>query len=242
MTVVSQSREFPMSALRIPNFIMRRAVAAIRPVGSRLRAITNLGSLLTRLHAVEETTHRWLIAHSITILRVCVGIVFLTFGILKFFPGVSPAQDLVETTTGILTLGLIPGPVALVLVATLESTIGLCLISGRAMRMALYLLALQLIGILSPLVLLPTRMFHGPHGAPTLEGQYVLKDIILVGAGLVLAATVRGGRLTSKPRRRHVRRPQPPTSSPEPPAAELPSESPNSPAKTFSDLMPRRGL
>jgi uncharacterized membrane protein YkgB len=69
------------------------------------------------------------------------------------------------------------------------------------MRAAVYLLAIQLIGILSPLVLLPGRMFHGPHGAPTLEGQYVLKDIIIVGAALVLASTIGGGRLTSKPTR-----------------------------------------
>jgi len=40
------------------------------------------------------------------------------------------------------------------------------------------------------------RLFAGPHHAPTLEGQCVLKDIILVAAGLVIAAgTFRGGRL-----------------------------------------------
>ncbi len=44
--------------------------------------------------------------------------------------------------------------------------------------------------------LLPGRLFAGPYHAPTLEGQYVLKDIILVAAGLVIAAgTFRGGRL-----------------------------------------------
>jgi putative oxidoreductase len=47
-------------------------------------------------------------------------------------------------------------------------------------------------------VLLTGRLFHGPHGAPTLEGQYVLKDLIIVGAALVMAATVSGGRLTSE--------------------------------------------
>ena len=52
------------------------------------------------------------------------------------------------------------------------------------------------VGILSPLVLLPERLFAGPYGAPTLEGQYVLKDVILVAAGMVIAAvTFRGGRL-----------------------------------------------
>jgi putative oxidoreductase len=177
-----------MSSLRTSNFIARRAAAAIRPASSRSQAAARPRGLLAQLLAIENATHRWLIVESIEVLRVSIGVVFLAFGVLKFFPGVSPAQDLVEATTDVLTLGLIPGPVALVLVATLESIIGLCLITRRAMRAAIYLLAFQLIGILSPLVLLPARLFHGPHGAPTLEGQYVLKDIILVGAGLVLSA------------------------------------------------------
>jgi uncharacterized membrane protein YphA (DoxX/SURF4 family) len=188
-----------MSASPSSSVLVRYAAAAAHPVRSRLPAVPGRGDAVARLRAVEAACHRWLIAHSIAILRVSVGVVFLAFGLLKFFPGVSPAQDLVERTTGILTLGLLPGAVALVLVATLESVIGLCLISGRAMRGAIYLLAVQLIGILSPLVLLPGRLFGGPHGAPTLEGQYVFKDIILVGAGLVLAATMAGGRLAVTP-------------------------------------------
>ncbi|MEA2155553.1 MAG: hypothetical protein QOE11_1693, partial [Solirubrobacteraceae bacterium] len=148
------------------------------------------------LRALESVCQRWLLAHSIAVLRISLGAVFLGFGVLKFFPGVSPAQGLVERTTDILMLGMVPGAVALVLVAVMECTIGLCLISGRAMRPAIYLLGVQLVGILSPLVLLTHRLFHGPHGAPTLEGQYVLKDVIFVGAALVLAATANGARLT----------------------------------------------
>ncbi len=152
---------------------------------------------MARLQAFEIACHHWLIAHSIAILRVSLGAVFLLFGLLKFFPGVSPAQNLVVSTTDVLMLGLVPEGVALVLVAALECTIGLCLVSGRALRGAVYLLLIQLIGILSPLLLLPARLFDGPHGAPTLEGQYVLKDLILVGAAFVIAATLRGGRLAS---------------------------------------------
>ena len=64
------------------------------------------------------------------------------------------------------------------------------------MRVAVWLLVVQFIGILAPLVLLTGRLFSGPHHAPTLEGQYVLKDIILVAAGMAIAAgTFRGGRL-----------------------------------------------
>ena len=186
-----------MSAIPTPT-ITRRASAAARPVRARLPAPSNMGQLITRLQKFELACHHWLVAHSIAILRVSLGAVFLGFGLLKFFPGVSPAQSLVVSTTDIIMLGLVPEGVALVLVAALECTIGLCLVSGRALRGAVYLLLIQLVGILSPLLLLPARMFGGPHGAPTLEGQYVLKDVILVGAALVLAATLHGGRLTSE--------------------------------------------
>lgn len=186
-----------MSAFPIPEVIARRLGAVAGAVRSQPQATATLRSIGAYLRPLEATAQRWLIAHSLTMLRVSVGVVFVVFGVLKFFPGVSPAQDLVVRTTDILTMGVIPADVALVLVATLECVIGLCLITGRAMRAGVYLLAIQLIGILSPLVLLAGRMFGGPHGAPTLEGQYVLKDLILVGAALVIAATLSGARLST---------------------------------------------
>ncbi len=129
-------------------------------------------------------------------LRIAVGVVFLAFGVLKYFPGVSPAENLTKTTTNLLTFGLVPGDVSVVAIATLECFIGLALLFGRFMRPAVWLLAVEFVGILSPVVLLSGRLFAGPHHAPTLEGQYVLKDVILVAAGMVIAAaTFRGGRL-----------------------------------------------
>jgi putative oxidoreductase len=156
-----------------------------------------------RREAIELAVHPWLVTHSIKLLRISLGaVLFLGFGFLKFFPGVSPAENLVMTTTSILTFDLVPGSVAIVAVAVLECVIGLWLLSGRALRGVIYLLAIELIGILAPVVLLGERLFSGPHNAPTLQGQYVLKDVIIVAAVLVLAATVRGGRLTTAKRRR----------------------------------------
>src|SRR3712207_2038893 len=74
---------------------------------------------------------RWLARHSIALLRVSLGLVFLGFGVLKFFPGLSPAEDLATDTLGALTLGLIPDGVGLALVAALETAIGLSLLTGR---------------------------------------------------------------------------------------------------------------
>jgi uncharacterized membrane protein YkgB len=58
------------------------------------------------------------------------------------------------------------------------------------LRATIYLLFLWVVGILSPVVLLPLRLFSGPDHAPTLEGQYVLKDLILFAASLVIATTL----------------------------------------------------
>jgi putative oxidoreductase len=154
-----------------------------------------LGPPGSRLDRLDAAIHGWLVAHSLLVLRLSLGAVFLAFGALKLFPGVSPAEDLVKSTTSIITFGIVPAPVALAAVGAIECAIGVCLLSGRAMRIAIYLLAIQLVGILSPVVLLAPRLFSGPHHAPTLEGQYVLKDIVLAAAALVLASTLRGGKL-----------------------------------------------
>ncbi len=144
------------------------------------------------LQKLDAAIHRVLLAHSIQLLRIVVGLVFLAFGMLKFFPDVSPAEELTIKTTDALSFDLIPGHIAIVLIASLECIIGLLLIIGRFLRIAIYLLAGQLIGILAPLALFTDRLFNGPHNAPTLEGQYVLKDIILVASGFVVASTLPG--------------------------------------------------
>jgi len=121
---------------------------------------------MRRLYAiwdrVDVRLHRWLVRHSITLLRVTLGAIFLGFGVLKFFPGISPAAALAEQTFGILTFGLVPAAVARVLTAILECVIGLCFITGKGLRAGVWLLGVQLLGALSPLLLLAGEMFSGP--------------------------------------------------------------------------------
>ncbi|MCA1671581.1 MAG: DoxX family protein [Actinobacteria bacterium] len=134
--------------------------------------------------------HRWLTRHNINLLRISMGAVIFGFGILKYFPGVSPAENLILQVTHLMTFGLLPGKVAMVLFATAECAIGLSLMTGRGLRVIRYLLVLWALGILSPIVLLPQELFMGPYHAPTLVGQYVLKDVILLTASLVIATTL----------------------------------------------------
>jgi hypothetical protein len=120
--------------------------------------------------------------------------VFLWFGLLKFVPGVSAAEDLAGRTIEILTFGLIEPSVSVVVLAVWESIIGLGLVTGRYLRATLLLLMLQMLGTLTPLVFFPTETFARLPYAPTLEGQYILKNVVLIGAGMVIGATARGGR------------------------------------------------
>lgn len=134
-----------------------------------------------------ETTGRWLSLHSVQLLRLSLGLVFLGFGALKFFPGLSPAEHIAGTTVELLTFGLLPGRGAVLLVALMETFIGLSLMTGMLPRTGLAVLGVALTGILSPLVLLPGELFEPDTFTPNLTGQYVLKDIVLVAAALVVA-------------------------------------------------------
>jgi putative oxidoreductase len=150
-----------------------------RPVPRAATPIDKLATLLAR--------------HSITALRISLGLVFLGFGLLKFFDGMSPAAELVQRTIDKLTFGIIGPDPALLITAILETVIGLTLISGVFLRAGLVLLGGAFLGIMAPLVLFYDELF--PHG-PTIVGQYVLKDIVLVCAAAVIAAHALGARLT----------------------------------------------
>ncbi|MDQ3437944.1 MAG: DoxX family membrane protein [Actinomycetota bacterium] len=159
-------------------------------------------NLRPKFRRVETRLTTWLVNNSLTLLRVSLGAIFLGFGLLKFFPHLSPAQDLVTRTTEVLSFGLVPAGMGIVMVATLECLIGLGLISGRYLRTTLLLLGFQMVGAMSPLLLFTGELFAGPYHAPTLEAQYIIKDIVLISAGLVLGATLHGGRIVSERVRR----------------------------------------
>ena len=135
----------------------------------------------------------------VPVLRVGLGVVFLWFGVLKFFPGASPAEALAARTITVLSGGVIGPSVSLPVLATWESLIGLGLLTGRFLRATLLLLVVQMLGTLTPLVLFPAETFTVFPFAPTLEGQYIIKNVVLVGAAMVVGATVRGGRLDPAP-------------------------------------------
>jgi uncharacterized membrane protein YkgB len=151
-----------------------------------------------RFDAIDARLTRWMARHGVPLLRMSLGIVFIWFGALKFFPGLSPAQDLAARTIERLSFGMVGASISVPVLALWECVIGLGLLSGRFMRATLLLLAAQMAGTLTPLLLFPGEVFTRIPYAPTLEGQYIIKNAVLISAAIVIGATVRGGGLVAE--------------------------------------------
>jgi uncharacterized membrane protein YphA (DoxX/SURF4 family) len=156
-----------------------------------------MNEIAARFDAADARITSWMARHGLRLLRISLGVVFLWFGALKFFPGLSPAHDLAARTVEALTLGLVSAKVSIPLLATWECLIGLGLLFGIFMRATLFLLAVQMAGTLMPLLMFPGEVFTRIPYAPALEGQYIIKNAVLISAAIVLGATVRGGGLVS---------------------------------------------
>lgn len=155
-------------------------------------------SLAERFDTVDRTVTGWMARNGITILRWSIGLIFIWFGALKLAPGLSPADQIATETTMKLTFGLLNEDVARLGLAGLELTIGFGLVFGRFLRLTLLLLFLQMAGTLTPLVLFPDQIWTDFPFVLTLEGQYIMKNAVLISAGFVIGATVRGGRIVEQ--------------------------------------------
>lgn len=158
-----------------------------------------MNELRTRFDSVDKQITTWMARYGLLLLRLSLGVVFFWFGFLKFFPGLSPAAGLATRTIEVLSFGLIQPDVSIYILAVWECLIGLGLIIGRFMRVTLLLLFLQMIGTITPVFLFPAEVFTRIPYAPTLEGQYIIKNMVLISAALVLGATVRGGGMVVEP-------------------------------------------
>ncbi len=152
-----------------------------------------------RFDRLDRQITTWMATYGLLALRIALGAVFLWFGAIKLVPGMSPAEGLAGLTIERLSLGIVPAAVAIPFLALWECAIGIGLLAGMWMRATLLLLFVQMLGTLTPLLLFPSETFSSFPFAPTLEGQYILKNAVLIAGALVLGATVRGGRLTPEP-------------------------------------------
>lgn len=124
----------------------------------------------------------WKARNGLDILRVCLGIVFIWFGALKFFHGLSAAEVIAGKTILKLTFGHVRPAVSLPLLACWECAIGLGLITKRWLSFTLVLLYFQMAGTLLPLFFFPHETWTSNIFVPTLLGIYHQKPgIVIIG-------------------------------------------------------------
>ncbi|MFO7847192.1 hypothetical protein [Rhodohalobacter sp.] len=123
-------------------------------------------------------------------LRISLGIIFIWFGILKTI-GLSPAEGLVLATVD--WMPIFTAETWLVIIGWWEVIIGICFLFKSTLRIAIGLLAMQMAGTLLPLFILTEVTFQTgafPY-APTIEGQYIIKNLLIISAAIVIGGTVR---------------------------------------------------
>jgi uncharacterized membrane protein YkgB len=125
----------------------------------------------------------------VPVLRLGLSVVFIWFGALKL-TGASPAIELVTRTVYWFNPAIfVP------ILGWWEIAIGLCLAIPPLTRLGILLLAFQMPGTFLPLILLPQVCYNGAPWNVTLEGQYIVKNLVIIGAALVLGGLVRGHRV-----------------------------------------------
>jgi len=122
------------------------------------------------------------VSNRLNILRISIGIIYFCFGLLKFFDTLSPAEQLAKETLSVLCFGLIPEPVCLLLLASIETLIGLLLVFNMVLSRVIKVAVLHMLGTFAPLILEPEILFTTGSFEVSLIGQYIVKNIIIVSA------------------------------------------------------------
>lgn len=140
---------------------------------------------------VDDAAVRLARRYGVPTLRIALGIVFIWFGGLKAFD-VSPVAELVADIVPVLS-----DRAAVLAVGIVEIVVGLGLITGLAIRFTLGLFFAQMLGTFLVLVLRPGLSFQGSNPLRlTVLGEFVVKNLVLLTAGLVVAGSIprpRGG-------------------------------------------------
>lgn len=150
----------------------------------------------TRFGEVDDQVRGFLGSAGVVALRVSIGLVFVWFGALKVLD-VSPVADLVART-----VYWFKPDVVVPALGAFEIAVGMLLVLNRWLRVALALFAAQMLGTFLVFVIVPEVAFRG--GNPfllTVEGEFVIKNLVLLAAGMVIGSRVRAiGRPTTAER------------------------------------------
>ena len=132
----------------------------------------------------------WFDKNQNLLIRWSLGICYFWFGMLKFFPNLSPAEQLAQLTIHKLTFGLIPDNISILLLAIWEVAVGILFFSGYFLRFATWAAIVHMVCTFTVLFLFPELSFSEAPYAWTLVGQYVVKNLVfLVVMGILLRDT-----------------------------------------------------
>ena len=151
------------------------------------------------LARIDRTVTCWMQRNATMLLRWSMGIVFIWFGALKLVPGLSPADGLIRAS-----MWFLPMDYFIPFLAIWEITIGVGFLIGYGMRVTILLLFLQMIGTLAPLILTPHLVWASFPFGLTLEGQYIIKNFVLMSAAVSVGSNVRSSDTFDVWQRPHV--------------------------------------
>ena len=121
------------------------------------------------------------------LVRIPIFIIFFWFGFLKIID-LSPAQQLVKDT--VYWMPFLSAESWTFVIGVWEVLIAICFLFKRTTLIAMVLLFLQMSGTFLPLLILPEVTFQNSNPfLPTLEGQYIIKNIIIITAALIIGRT-----------------------------------------------------
>ncbi len=121
---------------------------------------------------------------ALPLMRYSLAVIFIWFGALKPF-GLSPAADLAART-----MPMIPQQIFIPVLGWWEVAIGVCFLFKPLIRVAIVLLALQIPGTFLPLVLLPEYCYTKFPFVLTIEGQYIIKNLLIIGCTLAIGGSL----------------------------------------------------
>lgn len=140
--------------------------------------------MINLISKIDQSIARWMKKWSILSIRISFGIIFIWFGILKPFD-ISSAESLLKATVVWLPFGT--PDFWLTVIGWWEVAIGITFLFTKTTKIAIALLFLQMFGTFMPLIVLPEITFqNGNILAPSLEGQYIIKNVMIISAALVL--------------------------------------------------------
>lgn len=134
---------------------------------------------------IDSFIIKWMDRYGFLLLRIGMAVIFIWFGTLKLLD-LSPESELIRKT-----VYWVPPDLFMPFLGFWEIAIGVTLIFHPLVRISILLLFLLLPGTLLPFFIHPETCFNSTPLQPTLEGQYILKNLVLVGAAFVIGSRAR---------------------------------------------------